>query len=148
MYTWQKIIPLIFLVGIIATFFFMYISGENFNDNHASVKHSEGIIDIRSEDEFKKEVIESDKPVFVKFYATWCRPCHMLSPIVDEISKQYKDKINFVEIDVDRNTKIANTYFVSNIPQVMFFKSGKRIDTLMGLRKKSDYINKINEITK
>ena len=86
-------------------------------------------------DEFKT-VIKEGK-VVVDFFATWCGPCKMLSPVMDEISNELSD-INFYKVDVDKNEDIAREYGIMSIPTIIIFENGKVVNTLVGLRSKTE----------
>lgn len=94
---------------------------------------------------FKKEVLESDLPVLVDFWATWCGPCKMIAPLIDELAKEYAGKMKVGKIDVDSNSKVATEYGVMSIPTVMFFKDGKVRDQSVGGVSKVDLKRKIEE---
>ncbi|NJK28695.1 MAG: thioredoxin [Acaryochloris sp. RU_4_1] len=81
---------------------------------------------------FKEEVIDSDVPVLVDFWAPWCGPCRMVAPIVDEISEQYKGQIKVVKINTDENPNVASQYGIRSIPTLMVFKGGQRVDMVVG----------------
>jgi len=95
--------------------------------------------------EFQKEVLDFKGLVLVDFGATWCGPCQMLSPIIEEISTELKDKVKVIKIDVDEAQDISCKYNVSGIPTVILFKDGKIVDTIVGFRQKQDYLNAINK---
>ena len=78
-------------------------------------------------EQWKQEVVNSDKPVFVDFWATWCGPCSMISPIVEELAKEYEGKVNFVKVDVDQNKELASRYNVFSIPNLVIFRNGEVI---------------------
>ena len=82
--------------------------------------------------------------VFVDFYATWCGPCKMLSPIVDEVSNEIED-VKFLKVDVDESGDIASEYGIMSIPTLIIFKEGNIVSKHTGLLSKSDLINFINE---
>lgn len=90
-----------------------------------------------SDSNFHKEVINAENPVFVDFWASWCGPCKMLAPVIDEISKEYGDKVKFVKVNVDENPESANKYGIASIPTVMVFKEGSVVETLVGFRPKA-----------
>jgi len=81
---------------------------------------------------FKQDVLESELPVLVDFWAPWCGPCRMVSPVVDEISEQYQGKIKVVKINTDENANVANQYGIRSIPTLMIFKEGQRVDMVVG----------------
>ena len=72
-----------------------------------------------------KEIIASDKPVLVDFYADWCGPCKMMSPVVEQISKEMGDQVRILKVDVDRNQSAATTYQIQGVPTFVIFKNGK-----------------------
>lgn len=103
---------------------------------------------IVNKNNFEKEVLNSEMPVLVDFFATWCGPCSMLSPIVSEIANENVGKLNVCKIDIDQNEELAIKYRVSSIPTVMFFKNGKIVDTFVGYRAKTDIEKIINNLLK
>ncbi len=97
-----------------------------------------------TDDSFKKEVLDEQMPVLVDFWATWCQPCKMVSPIIDELAEEYKGKVKVVKMDVDAHPKNPGTYGIMSIPTVMLFKSGKPAAMMIGVQPKSVYKEKID----
>ena len=87
--------------------------------------------------DFDDEVIASDKPVLVDFYADWCGPCHVLSPVVAELADEYADRIAVRKVDIDTNTELAGRFGVRSIPTLVLFKDGSAKDIVVGAQPKS-----------
>lgn len=85
---------------------------------------------------FETEVLNSDKPVLVDFFATWCGPCRMQGPIIEELATEINDKAKVGKMDVDQNQQTASKYGVMSIPTIMIFKNGEVKETFMGLQTK------------
>ncbi len=98
-----------------------------------------------TEQSFKSEVLESKLPVLVDFWANWCGPCKMISPIIDELAKEYSGKIKIGKVDVDSNSSIASQYGVMSIPTLIFFKGGKVMAQVSGVQNKASLKKKIEE---
>jgi thioredoxin 1 len=81
---------------------------------------------------FEEEVLKSDLPTEVDFWAPWCGPCHMVSPIYDTLSEEYKGKFKFCKVNVDENPKAARKYQIMSIPMQMFFINGEKVDEILG----------------
>ncbi|MCE2906606.1 MAG: thioredoxin [Anabaena sp. CoA2_C59] len=81
---------------------------------------------------FKAEVLDSDVPVLVDFWAPWCGPCRMVGPVVDEIANQYGEKLKVVKVNTDENPQIASQYGIRSIPTLMIFKGGEKVDMVVG----------------
>ena len=92
---------------------------------------------ILSESNFDQEVLNSELPVMVDFWAVWCGPCKVLGPIVDEIAKDYEGKLKVGKLNVDENNSIAMKYGVMSIPTLKFFKGGKVVGELIGAAPKA-----------
>ena len=91
---------------------------------------------------FEEEVLKSEKPVLIDFYADWCGPCKMLSPIIDEIAEENSD-IKVVKVNVDDSQDLAMKYQVMSIPTLVVIKNGKEINRSVGLRDKSEVVSMI-----
>lgn len=96
-------------------------------------------IEVMNEDEFKK-LIDSKDLTVVDFFATWCGPCRMLSPILEEIADEMKDEFKFGKIDIDENFDIAKTYGIMSVPTLVLFKDNKVVDKIVGLRSKNQIL--------
>ena len=94
-----------------------------------------------SSENFEKEVLKSEKPVLVDFYADWCGPCKMMSPIIEELAAELDGKAKVGKINVDENPDIAVEYNVMSIPTLIIFKNGKEEKRLVGLRDKEELLN-------
>jgi len=94
---------------------------------------------------FSDEVLKNDGKVLVDFWASWCGPCQMLSPIIDEIGMEQKDKVKVVKLNVDENPQTAQKYEVSGIPTVIIFEKGEIKERIVGFRMKQDYIDAIEK---
>ena len=94
-----------------------------------------------SSENFKEEVLNSEKPVLVDFYADWCGPCNAMAPIVEELAKELNEKAKVGKINVDENSDIAVEYNVMSIPTLIVFKNGKEEKRLVGLRDKEELLS-------
>jgi len=94
---------------------------------------------------FKKEVLESNLPSLVDFWASWCGPCKTIAPFIEELAKEYAGKMKIGKVDVDANPKIATEYGIMSIPTIIFFRNGKVLNQLVGGVSKLDLKRKIEE---
>ncbi|MBW3018248.1 thioredoxin [Candidatus Woesearchaeota archaeon] len=101
-----------------------------------------------TKDNFEKEVKESDKPVIVDFWASWCGPCMNLAPIFEEISKELGDKMKFAKVNVEDNQDLAGEHQVRGIPCLIIFNKGEEVERIIGFSEKEALKEKIEEIIK
>ena len=96
---------------------------------------------------FQSEVLNSTEPVVVDFWAEWCGPCKMMSPIVDEVSESFEGKVKVVKINIDENPNIPTQYGIRGIPTFIVFKSGQAVETKVGGMSKSQFTDWVGKIT-
>ena len=99
-----------------------------------------------SDAQFKKEVESSDLPVIVDFWASWCGPCKMMAPVIDEVAKEYKGKCKFVKLNVEDNQTVASQLGIMNIPTFVFFKDGKEVSRFSGAVPKQDLVKRVETV--
>ncbi len=105
---------------------------------------SEDLIHVTDSD-FEQEILKSEKPALVDFWAPWCGPCQRIAPIIEELAVEYKDKIKVAKLNVDESRKVATDLGVMSIPTIILFKGGKVIDKVIGLVPKDrlkEFVNK------
>lgn len=103
------------------------------------------VIEI-SKDNFKKEVLQADKPVLLDFYADWCGPCKMVAPILEELLEEYGEKVIIAKLDVDKNQETAGKFGVMSIPTVIMFKKGEEEGRQIGSMGKEGYEAMIKKV--
>ncbi|MDW7683399.1 MAG: thioredoxin [Bacillota bacterium] len=94
---------------------------------------------------FADEVLKSETPVVVDFWAAWCGPCRMMAPVLDEVARDMEGKVKIVKVNVDKNRTTAGNYKVMSIPTLMFFKGGEPVDTQVGFVPKEQLVKKIED---
>lgn len=98
-----------------------------------------------NDDNFREEVINSDKPVLVDFWATWCGPCKLLGPTIEELHKEMGDKVKIGKVNVDENQALAAAYGIMSIPTVIILKGGKIVEQFIGMQPKGVYVDALNK---
>ena len=93
---------------------------------------------------FEEEVLKSELPVLIDFWAVWCGPCKMIAPSIDELAKEYEGKAKIGKVDVDNNQQIATKYGIRSIPTLLIFKDGKMVDQIVGALPKPKIAEKLN----
>lgn len=101
---------------------------------------------VFNKENFEQEVLKSDLPVLVDFYADWCGPCKMMAPIVHQLAEEYNGKVKIGKLNVDDNIELAQKYRVMSIPTFVFFKNGESIATVVGGMSKNELSEKIGEM--
>ncbi len=95
---------------------------------------------------FEQEIINSQLPAMVDFWADWCGPCKMVGPVVEELAREYKGRVKIAKLDVDTNRATPMKYGIRNIPTMIFFKNGKVVDTIIGAYPKSYLVERLNAL--
>ena len=100
---------------------------------------NEALIHLTTEADFNTQIIKSEKPALVDFYADWCGPCRMLAPTISKLADEYSGKAIVAKINVDKFGELSSKYKVRGIPCVILFKDGKEVDRIVGMRPEKDY---------
>ena len=96
-------------------------------------------------DTFRKDVIESDKPVVVDFWAEWCGPCKKLSPILEEVAEELDGQVTVAKVNVDEERNLGAMFQIMSIPNVLIFNHGEKVDEFVGLRSKDDIVVQVKK---
>lgn len=105
------------------------------------------VMDIDSQS-YKKEILDSNVPVLVDFWAEWCMPCRMMAPVVDGLSKDYEGKVKFAKVNVDDNPKLATDLQILSIPVLILFKNGKELNRITGVNSRQNIKREIDTALK
>ena len=95
---------------------------------------------------FNDEVLNSEKPVLVDFWATWCGPCKMVAPVLEEIAREHGDKLTVAKLDIDQNQATARDYQVMSIPTMIVFQGGKPVKQIVGAKPKAALLNDLSDV--
>jgi thioredoxin 1 len=95
---------------------------------------------------FDKEVLKSETPVLVDFWAVWCGPCKAIAPAVDELAKEYKGKLKVAKLDIDHHQQVPQQYGIRSIPTLLLFKGGRVVDTVVGAVPKSKLVEAVKKV--
>lgn len=104
-----------------------------------------GVLTV-NKDNFEKEVLQSEIPVMVDFWAAWCVPCRMIAPIVEKLAEKYAGHLKVAKLDVDENQELAIRYQVMSIPTLLFFKNGQVVDRIVGAVGEQAIVQKIEAL--
>ena len=124
------------------------ILNTNVNKHRMTMKNSMSTASAIHLDEttFDQTVSDSNVPILVDFWATWCGPCRMIAPVLEEIAEEQADAVRIVKVDVDNNPELSNRCEIRNIPTLLFFKGGELKDQVVGLTTKADLISRLNAL--
>ncbi len=99
-----------------------------------------------TDDNFEQEVLQSPIPVLIDFWASWCQPCRMIGPIVEEIAEEYKGRLKVAKMNVDDNVNTPSQYGIRGIPALLFFKNGELVDQVVGAVPKKQLLSGVEKV--
>ena len=152
----MKKISFVFILSIILVLNTCNSSGENKSDGNTTVL-KEGVVTMLSADMFRKLVwdyqkspnsfvFNGDVPVIVDFYAVWCRPCKIVSPVMDELAKEYKGKLRIYKVDTDAQRELAGLFNIQSIPSILFVPKTGKPSMSVGASPKETYVQAIRDV--
>ena len=106
---------------------------------------SDNVLEL-TDDNFEHEVVKSEKPVLVDFWADWCQPCHMIAPTVSELADEYAGRVKVGKLDTDANTNVAGRFGISAIPSILLFKGGEVVRKFVGVRPKQEFAAELERV--
>ncbi len=101
---------------------------------------------ILTEDNFEREVLKSEQPVLVDFWADWCAPCHRIAPVIEELAQEFDGTATIGKLNIDKEPELARRYGVRSIPSLLFFRSGEAVDRIAGVQPKRVLSEKLAEL--
>ena len=107
---------------------------------------SELVLEL-TDDNFETEVVSSDVPVLVDFWAEWCMPCRMLAPTIEELASEFEGKVKVGKVDTDANREVSVKYGINAIPTIILFQNGEVLKKFVGVTPKTDFVDELNAIT-
>ncbi len=99
-----------------------------------------------NEEDFRREVLQSDVPVLVDFWADWCQPCHMVAPVVEQLAEEYGGRVKVAKVDIDANRDLSLEYSINSIPAILLFKDGEVVERIPGVRPRTEYAAAIDAL--
>lgn len=120
------------------------LSFRKYNDKSGGNIMSDKIIDVTN-DTFQETVLKADKPVVVDFWASWCGPCRMVAPIMEELADEFEGKVQITKVNVDEQGELAAQFRIMSIPTILIFKNGQIAEKIVGARAKDEFVSLIEK---
>lgn len=106
----------------------------------------ESVLEL-TDDNFETQVLKSDKPVLVDFWAEWCMPCRMIAPTIDELAREFSGKVKVGKVDTDANRNVSVQFQINLIPTILLFNNGQVVHKFVGVTQKQEFIKELNKLT-